>query len=260
MPFDFENQTKKLRHRNSHDLKLHQMRVRIAGWRAVQPVSVDRVGVYFRHAPPDLDDTNFGVLPSSRVVFHVTLEGCARKVVTVRSALLICNQLPVTVQLCTDEKGAFCREIDPGATIAVPMTLVHATLKIRPMHEATYDHFEVSASLQWSHVADPGTVQEETYVCRSTRSHHADDGFRFTLAVLRELYPPEKLYPQWTMHRNLTYMHPQPAHTLTLLSPIMVLLNDFVNARFFHSWIISGTQPSTFGTGVQSSLIDQSKA
>ncbi|CAB3365707.1 Hypothetical predicted protein [Cloeon dipterum] len=221
MPFDFEHQAKKFRHRNSHTLKLHQVRVRVAGWRAVHPVSVDRVGVYFRHAQPDLDDTSFGVLPSSRVVFQVTLEGCARKLVTVRSALLICNQLPMAVQLCTEQKNSY-REIEPGATLAVPMTLVHSTLKIRPKIDCGYDLFEVSASLQWSHVAEPGSVQEESYVCRSTRSHHADDGFRFTLAVQRELYPTEKLYPQWTKHRNLTYMYPQPAHTLTLLSPIVV--------------------------------------
>lgn len=38
----------------------------------------------------------------------------------------------------------------------------------------------------------------------------------------RELYPVEKMYPQWTKHRSLTYMYPQPAHTLTLLSPIVL--------------------------------------
>lgn len=170
MAFDFERDAKKLRHRNSHELKLHQVRVRIEGWRAIQPVSVDRVGVYFRHAPPNLDDGGLGPLPSARVVFHVTLDGCARKLVTVRSALLVCNQLPCSVQLCTTDKQTGSEiVIESNATVAVPMMLVHATLKVRPMHEASYQQ---SASLQWSHVAEPGTVQEETYHCRSTRSHH----------------------------------------------------------------------------------------
>lgn len=173
--FDFERNAKKLRHRNSHDLKLHQVRVRIEGWRAIQPVSVDRVGVYFRHAPPDLDEggQGGGPLPSARVVFHVTLDGCARKLVTVRSALLVCNQLPCSVQLCTaDQRPGGDVVIESKATVAVPMMLVHSTLKVRPMHEASFQHYQLSASLQWSHVADPGAVQEETYHCRSTRSHH----------------------------------------------------------------------------------------
>ncbi|XP_059469653.1 intermembrane lipid transfer protein VPS13D isoform X2 [Neocloeon triangulifer] len=216
IPFDFERQARKLRHRNSHELRVHQVRVRIAGWRPIQPVSVDRVGVYFRHAQPDLDDASVGQLPSARVVFQVTLEGCARKVVTVRSALLLLNRLPIEVELCAEQKR---QRIAPNATLAVPMMLVHSTLKVRPLQQ---EHFELSASLQWSHVSDPGSVQEESYVCRSTRSHHSDDGFRFTLAVQRELYPPEKQYPQWTKHRSLTYMYPQPAHTLILLSPIIV--------------------------------------
>lgn len=38
-------------------------------------------------------------LPSARVVFDVSIEGSARKVITVRSALLIHNQLDEKVQV-----------------------------------------------------------------------------------------------------------------------------------------------------------------
>jgi len=38
-------------------------------------------------------------LPEGRIVFEVTLEGSARKLVTVRSSLVLINQLPETVEL-----------------------------------------------------------------------------------------------------------------------------------------------------------------
>lgn len=43
----------KHRHRDTHMMKHHQITVKVHGWKPVKPVSVDRVGVYFRHALPD---------------------------------------------------------------------------------------------------------------------------------------------------------------------------------------------------------------
>lgn len=39
--------------RHTHELKLHQLLVRVGGWEQVKPVSVDKVGVFFRYAAPD---------------------------------------------------------------------------------------------------------------------------------------------------------------------------------------------------------------
>ena len=47
--FSFENRGK-LRHYDSHDLQSHQLVIEIDGWIEFGPVSVDRVGVYFRFA------------------------------------------------------------------------------------------------------------------------------------------------------------------------------------------------------------------
>ncbi|KAG1679362.1 Vacuolar protein sorting-associated protein 13D [Nymphon striatum] len=48
VPFFFESRTK-MRHLNTHELKIHQIVVQIAGWKSVMPVSVDKVGTYFRY-------------------------------------------------------------------------------------------------------------------------------------------------------------------------------------------------------------------
>ena len=47
LPFQFESRGK-LRHLNTHDMKIHQIIVRAEGWQETTAVSVDRVGTYFR--------------------------------------------------------------------------------------------------------------------------------------------------------------------------------------------------------------------
>ncbi|MGH0118333.1 UNVERIFIED_CONTAM: hypothetical protein FKN15_048569 [Acipenser sinensis] len=123
IPFVFEAR-EKLRHRHTHELKLHQLLVRVGGWEQVKPVSVDKVGVFFRDAAPDrnnpssmvgspISKTNiihphvyFSALPPVRVVFSITLEGSARKVITVRSALMVKNRLEVPMEVRLDSPSA----------------------------------------------------------------------------------------------------------------------------------------------------------
>ncbi|KAG8229492.1 hypothetical protein J437_LFUL010067 [Ladona fulva] len=96
VPFSFEGRGK-VRHRDTHKLRLHQIGVRVEGWHPVGPVSVDQVGIFFRHADPEAQFD--GGLSVARVVFQVTLEGSARKLVTIRSALLMTNRLKEIIEL-----------------------------------------------------------------------------------------------------------------------------------------------------------------
>lgn len=52
IPFTFEGRGK-LRHDSTHIVRRHQISVVVDGWRPVDPVTVDRVGIYFRHAHID---------------------------------------------------------------------------------------------------------------------------------------------------------------------------------------------------------------
>lgn len=52
VPFSFEGRGKQ-RHRDTHELKVHQLLVHVEGWQEVGPVTVDKVGVFFRVATPD---------------------------------------------------------------------------------------------------------------------------------------------------------------------------------------------------------------
>lgn len=57
--FSFEGRGK-LRHRNTHQLKTHQLSIRVDGWNEIS-VSVDRVGTYFRVAKPETSLRRYGV-------------------------------------------------------------------------------------------------------------------------------------------------------------------------------------------------------
>lgn len=48
----------------------------------------------------------FSSLPPVRVVFEVTMEGSARKVITVRSALMVKNKLETPMELRLDSPSA----------------------------------------------------------------------------------------------------------------------------------------------------------
>ncbi len=42
---------------HTHELKVHQLRVKVEGWRELIPVSMDKVGTYFRTAQADASST-----------------------------------------------------------------------------------------------------------------------------------------------------------------------------------------------------------
>ena len=92
VPFTFESRTK-ARHQSSRQHQLHQIVVRVEGWREIKPVSVDRVGTFFRNVAAVRPSSSFTDLPPVRLVFSVTLEAGARKLITVRSALEVENKI-----------------------------------------------------------------------------------------------------------------------------------------------------------------------
>lgn len=138
--FSFAAQTKQ-RHLDSHKMNFHQVGVRVEGWTEVGPVSVDRVGVFFRHARHDNDE--FISMPRTRIVFSVTLEGSAHKLVTVRSALQLHNKLNNQMLLKMDHffghlnisnwPKPITAIVPSNETYNVPLTHVHSFLFLRPL-------------------------------------------------------------------------------------------------------------------------------
>ncbi|XP_041061622.1 vacuolar protein sorting-associated protein 13D [Carcharodon carcharias] len=240
VPFEFEAR-EKLRHRHTHELKIHQLLVRVNGWEQVSPVSVDKVGIFFRCAAPDrnnqsstvgspISKTNiihphvyFSALPPVRVVFSVTLEGSARKVITVRSALIVKNKLEVPMELRLDspsapDKPVVLPAVLPGDSLAIPLHLTSWRLQARPKGLGL---FFCKTPIHWTSVAKVGEVNSSKRECHSS---DCDDScsYRYCVAVKKENYPD--YMPLNLMSGNAMQVYRQPGHTIYLL-PTLVLTN-----------------------------------
>uniref|UniRef100_A0A0A9WG36 Vacuolar protein sorting-associated protein 13D n=3 Tax=Lygus hesperus TaxID=30085 RepID=A0A0A9WG36_LYGHE len=229
VPFSFHERGK-VRHRDSHKLRSHQLGVRVEGWQPIIPVTVDRVGVYFRQAFPELK--TYGELmsqamdlPQARVVLEVTLEGSARKLVTVRSALQISNQLdhPVEIKLTHSEqqnKLPMHLMVRDSEILSVPLSHAMGQMWARPsipMNNSKGNGYPwPNKAIGWQQVDHPGQVFHETRLCGNKK----DDAFRFCAAIHRENYPADRHPP---LTPPLSYSMVQPAHTITLLPPLTIV-------------------------------------
>lgn len=244
IPFTF-GAPHKLRHFDSHKLNLHQIGVRIEGWREVGPISVDRVGVYFRNARMDVT----GKPVRTRIVFAVTMEGSAQKLITVRSSLRVLNKLDTSVQIKLDHlytlrvnewPEPITAIVKSGDTYNVPISHVDGYLKMRPTtldykfdDNNSYSHRNVPISnssdywnrfnadalgrgmdtiyqytdkaIHWKEMVDVMDIQQELRTCQSNREVH----YRMVVAMKREKYPAKDIGQI-------------PGHTLVLYPPLRI--------------------------------------
>ncbi|XP_054629816.1 intermembrane lipid transfer protein VPS13D isoform X1 [Dunckerocampus dactyliophorus] len=242
IPFEFEAR-EKLRHRHTHELKLHQLLVRVCGWEQVKPVSVDKVGIFFRYAAPDRNNASnivgspisrtniihphvyFSALPPVRVVFSITMEGSARKVITVRSALILKNQLDVPMEIRLDspsapDKPVVLPPILPNQALAVPLHLTSWRLQARPKGLGL---FFCKVPIHWTSVERPGEISSSKRDCQSADfDDNLKRNFRFCVVIKKENYPDQR--PAKRVSGNTNQIYRQPGHTIFLL-PTVVLAN-----------------------------------
>ncbi|XP_029665286.1 LOW QUALITY PROTEIN: vacuolar protein sorting-associated protein 13D-like [Formica exsecta] len=213
--FTFEGRGK-LRHHATHIIRRHQIAVLIEGWKAVDPVTVDRVGIYFRHANADVAGSQFQtIIPKARVVFAVELEGSARKLVTIRSALQVSNKLahPIEIKMekslnqlrhlpLTSANTGRILQIPAQSVMSVPLTHTGVQMCFKPLISNYLFQYCVE-SVDWTIVKKPLEVTESYITCR-TNQHNI---FRMCVAVRRNNYP-------------LDGVQVLPAHTITVMAPV----------------------------------------
>jgi vacuolar protein sorting-associated protein 13D len=233
--FSFEGRGK-LRHRNTHQLKTHQLAIRVDGWQEVTPVSVDRVGTYFRVAKPETSLRRYGgymELPPTRLVLEVALHGSAQKIVTVRSALMIKNSLPDPVELKLENTivypsferaqtgGSMIFQVRPGQTYPIPLHSVWAHMWIRPVIPDDYP-------LKYQYCSKAlliGSSQEGLREC-APRSPEFVQPYRFCVAVKRNEFPADgdDIIPQNSQPNIVQLMcMSNRANLITLLSPFKLV-------------------------------------
>ena len=238
-PFTFEIRGK-MRHLNSHDVKVHQLIVRVHGWQEVSPVSVDRVGTYFRQAAPLISS----ILPPARVVFQVKLEGSARKLVTIRSALIVTNLLPYPIELKLDN-SAFERQksaenvirdnieiasisMKPKAIVPIPLNYVWARIFARPASGGIGQWKYSEKPINWYHIMSSNDNSMDVHAS-AHGWNSKKEASRFCVSVKRLNYPIESsMTVESSTHNSKdtdtvsssTWI--QPAHLVTFMSPMMI--------------------------------------
>ncbi|CAH1798376.1 unnamed protein product [Owenia fusiformis] len=221
LPFLMEEKDK-LRHKHTHELKIHQVVVKVEGWQKVIPISVDKVGVFFREARPEINEASslFSDQPPARIVFAVSLEGSARKVITVRSALMLVNNLEEKVAIKLDDPNkqgsSNTISLDAKSSIPIPLPCVWSRIWVRPIGCWSVDY--CNRPISWQHILKPGDVYDGIRTC-DTRA--AEDGsYRFCVSVQRENFPIDILPKKATSSGSV---HIQPGHTITLESPVLIV-------------------------------------
>lgn len=129
LPFDFGPQTK-LRHMNSHKLNTHQILMQIQGWTLIGPISIDKVGIFFRYSTLDMQYTK-----RTRIVFDISMFGSAQKMITIRSALTVVNRLNERVLLKIEgkhEDNVALSVLETSEELSVPLRLVDSLIYFRP--------------------------------------------------------------------------------------------------------------------------------
>ncbi|XP_058818048.1 intermembrane lipid transfer protein Vps13D isoform X2 [Topomyia yanbarensis] len=251
--FSYSTKSKQ-RHRDTHKFNLHQIAVRCDGWQEVGPISVDRVGTFFRHARSDLVD-DYSQAPRARIVFGVSLEGSAQKLITVQSALKLINKLdnPVLVKMehlyghlnIRNWPDTKTQILHSNEVLNVPLTHVHAILYFRPLPANLALLEDVSAnhsrSEELSNSSDGWTLLQKFDIHKSFNNNN-NNGFQFTDKGVRwndaietgEIYQElrtcrgirERSYKMLISIRKESYPSRDvillPGHTITLWPPIRI--------------------------------------
>ncbi|EDW70492.2 intermembrane lipid transfer protein Vps13D isoform X1 [Drosophila virilis] len=205
--FDF-SQKSKLRHIDSHLLNLHQILVQIHGWTLIGPISIDKVGMYFRTT---ILDSHYE--KKSRIIFDISLMGSAQKLIKVMSPLRVINKLDHDIYLKMvlnknqPDAVSAITSICPNDQQCVPLKFIDASLYI--------SHIPCESTK--SKIDDVGFSNDEIVWkdCKTDSSQNlnicydANKSVLYTLVSIdREIYP----YKDQSM----------PGHSITLLSPLML--------------------------------------
>ncbi|XP_013405463.1 vacuolar protein sorting-associated protein 13D-like isoform X2 [Lingula anatina] len=226
----------KMRHQKTHELKVHQIVVKVDGWKTASPVSVDKVGTYFRNADAEVNTSSslFKDLPTARLVFDIKIVGSAKKVITVRSALKVVNRLEDVVEIqvhnmLSNTEKPHIFSLDPGCPLYIPVPLVHCRLHARPRG---WSMAYCQKPIYWTHVQKPGEVRD------SLRSCHTVNGegiYRFCVEVKKENFPMDYATKKTDTMAEV-FMH--PGHTLTLVPPTVIVNLLPIELQYY----IKGTQ------------------
>lgn len=229
VPFDFGPQSK-LRHLDSHKLNMHQILVQIHGWTLIGPISIDKVGAFFRYANLDIQYNK-----KTRIVFDITLVGSAQKLITVRSALNVINstrkEFLLRMKLKNDNDSALTM-IEPLEKITIPLRYVDSSIFLKPYMKSELSD-EIFDLLQ----NDELLTKQDLVPITHQRSQTDDSGFctraiswtsctaQDAIEGIHSCFSPNKT-PFHILSETRKDKYPtrdtsaMPGHTITIMPPL----------------------------------------
>lgn len=158
-------------HLNSHNV--HQIQIQIDGYNDVGPVTIDKIGTYFRHTTKLGSRTMYDT-HKTRLVISVAMLGAAQKIVTVRSALCIVNktEYPLIVTFTKNIKNSKSQErsiteqkiILAGEKFPVPLKNVHQSFYFKPQETVPNEKIHGTESNEQKLTIDHKIYQNEDKV------------------------------------------------------------------------------------------------
>lgn len=220
VPFDFGPHSKH-RHLDSHKLNMHQILVQIHGWTLIGPISIDKVGTFFRYANQDMQYSK-----KTRIVFDISLVGSAQKLIIVRSALNTINSTKKTFILrmkTKSEKESIYMTLNPLEKLTIPLRYVDSSIYLKPFSMAEDNNIAATAennipttinetqiddngfctrSIQWTNCIATDSMQD-IHSCFSPNK----TPFHVLTEIKKDKYPI----------RDIISM---PGHTITIIPPL----------------------------------------
>jgi len=125
--FEYEMHPIYRRHIDDSNAQSRMLLVRIDGWKTLMPIAIDRTGQFFREACSDrvMNEDTY-------IVISIELEErSARKIICIRSPLLLVNQLDSTLELHFVESN-HALYVKPNGQLSVPLPYLFNQMHIRP--------------------------------------------------------------------------------------------------------------------------------
>lgn len=155
------------------------------------PVSVDKVGVYFREAKPK--DIR---LETSRIVFDITLEPNAVKLITIRSALIVHNQLNTPIELSFNTVAKNSLTVNSKSSIPIPLKLVRSMIYVKP---PVLNQVQLCRSfIEWEHIKKQGESNSQLFQFVKDKRYQSNENnsqldyslpYNFCVHSIRDNFP-----------------------------------------------------------------------
>ena len=142
-----------------------RLQISIDGWERLQPISIDRVGTFFRLAKPSHDHPLHKPI---LIMIDIAMTDSTIRLITIRSSIEIRNRLRTSVDLRLISRECslleFCLESKESRSLPLQVCCTLQELQIRPANFAL-DYCD--ESIQWSDIEKNSSLKEKAELRQS---------------------------------------------------------------------------------------------